>query len=119
MTAWTAAKADGWRAAAVRHLVQLGKQAAPDATLSIKWGQPVFEDHGPVAFIKVAKAHVTFGFWRGAQLDDDALEGGAQMRHIKIASVDEIDDVRVTQLVRKAVDLNRLHGDPTKRRPPA
>ena len=69
-------------ATAVRRLV---KAAAPDATESIQWAQPVLDD-GPFAYMKKASAHLTFGFWRGGELD-----GG------------------------RAVKLNREKGDPTKR----
>jgi hypothetical protein len=100
---------------AVRTLV---KAAAPDAVESIKWGQPVFTDHGPFAYLKKASAHVTFGFWRGTELDGGRgiLEGsGTRMAHVKIADVSEIDDKQLTGLIRSAVKLNREKGDPTKR----
>jgi hypothetical protein len=112
---WIKAKADASQAQVIRRLIDIGKQAAPDATLSIKWGQPVFEQSGPMVFIKVAKAHVTLGFWRGAELDDGTLEGGDVMKHLKIRALSEIDEPRITRLMRKAVELNRTKGDPTKR----
>jgi hypothetical protein len=113
--AWIAKKTKGWQADAIHRLVELTQQAAPAATVSIKWGQPVFEHNGPMVFIKPAKAHVTYGFWRGAELGDDALEGGAVMKHIKVTSVDAIDARRIQKLVRTAVKLNTDKGDPTRR----
>ena len=64
-------------------------------------------------------AHVTFGFWRGVELDAGRgiLESsGSVMAHMKIRSEDEIDDRVVARLVKDAVRLNREKGDPTKRR---
>ena len=60
---------------------------------------------------------MTFGFWRGAELDDgDAvLEGGDRMKHLKITGADGVDEARITAFVQAAVQLNRTKGDPTKR----
>jgi hypothetical protein len=61
---------------------------------------------------------VTFGFWRGAELDDPRglFEGsGEQMRHVKLTSVDGIDRDALTAFVRQAVELNSSQGDPTRR----
>jgi hypothetical protein len=101
-------------ATAVRELV---REAAPDATESIKWAQPVYEDNGPFAYFRASSRHVTFGFWRGAELDDPhgLLEGaGEQMRHVKLASPDDVD-AGLAELVLQAVELNRAQGDPTRR----
>jgi hypothetical protein len=62
---WVEKKAPGWQKVVVARLIDLVKRAAPSATLSIKWGQPVFEHHGPMAFIKPAKMHVRLLAWRG------------------------------------------------------
>ena len=102
-------------ATAIRRLVS---GAAPDAAESIKWGQPVFTDHGPFAYMKKASAHLTFGFWRGTELDGGRgiLEGsGTRMAHVKIADVGDIDQKQLTALIKAAVKLNREKGDPTKR----
>jgi hypothetical protein len=114
---WVRNKATGWQAQVVERLLSVAQRAAPGATLSVKWAQPVLDQNGPVAFIKVAKAHVTFGFWRGAELDDSkgVLEGGAVMKHLKITSPDAVDERLITGLVRQAVALNHSKGDPTAR----
>jgi hypothetical protein len=101
-------------AAAVRELI---REAAPEAGESIKWAQPVYEDNGPFAYFRASSKHVTFGFWRGAELDDPRglLEGGGeQMRHVKLASAG-IDGEALAAFVRQAVELNRTQGDPTRR----
>ena len=98
-------------------LRELIMEAVPDAEESIKWAQPVFESNGPFAYIKPAKHHVTFGFWRGAELSDPKaiLEGGDRMKHVKLASAKDIDKAVLTAFVKEAVELNRTRGNPTKR----
>ena len=114
---WVQSKTTGWQRGIVTKLLDLAKRVAPGASVSIKWGQPVLDQGGPMAFIKVAKAHVTFGFWRGAQLADPAgvLEGGDRMKHVKITSPDALDERALSAFVREAAALNRKHGDPTQR----
>ncbi len=108
---------DGWRADVVQRLVSLVGKTAPDATSSIKWAQPVFEDHGPFAYVRAFSKHVNLGFWRGAELMDlDARlhSGGKKMAHIKITEADGVDEKAFAPLISAAVQLNRTHGDPTK-----
>jgi hypothetical protein len=114
---WVEKKSSGWHRTVIQRLLKIVKRAAPDATVSIKWGQPVVEHNGPMAFIKPAKAHVTFGFWRGAELADakGVLEGGDRMKHVKITSADALDESAISTFVREAAKLNATKGDPTKR----
>ena len=108
---------DGWRAEVVQSVVSLVGKTAPDATSSIKWAQPVFEDHGPFAYVRAFSKHVNLGFWRGTELMDlDARlqSGGKKMAHIKITGADGVDEEAFAQLISAAVQLNRTHGDPTK-----
>jgi hypothetical protein len=91
--------------------------AAPEAKESIKWAQPVFEKGGPFAYIKAFKNSVNFGFWRGIELDDPAglLQGtGEKMRHIKLTSLEDIQEEAFATLVRQAVEMNQIKGDPTR-----
>ena len=105
---------DDWQAeivVAVRGIV-LG--AAPDAVESIKWAQPVYETNGPLAYVRAFKQAVNFGFWRGVALDDPKglLQGtGAKMRHVKLASLDDVDAEALAAFVRQAVALNLAEGD--------
>jgi hypothetical protein len=114
--AWVKTKAKG-QAELVRRLVALAQAAAPNAELAIKWNQPVLVHKGPVAYIKPATAHVTFGFWRGAELDDPkgVLEGGEIMKHWKISGPDALDEALLKRFVREAVALNEKKGDPSRR----
>ena len=98
---------------------QLVKAAAPESTEAFKWAEPVFELNGPFAWVKAHANHVTFGFWRGVDVDGGIgiLESsGSKMGHIKLRSVSDIDVRVLSAMVRKATDLNRKLGDPTKKR---
>ena len=115
---WVRSHASAWQAGVIANLIELVSSAVPNASCSIKWNQPVFELNGPMAFIRLAKDHVTFGFWRGAELTDPAglLEGGERMKHIKIGDDEVFDRSRVVGFVREAASLNLELGDPTLRR---
>jgi hypothetical protein len=115
---WMKEKTSGWQAQVVERLLGLVKEVAPESTSSIKWGQPVFEANGPFAYVRPAKAHVTFGFWRGAELADPKklLAGaGDRMTHMKITSPDQIDAGALRALIKDAVRLNREKGSPAMR----
>jgi hypothetical protein len=92
--------------------------AVPDATESIKWGQPVYDVNGPFAALKAFPRWVTLTFWRGAELADSRamLQGdGDRMRHVRFSRAVDVDARAVQAVVRSAADLNRQLGDPTKR----
>ncbi|HUS67529.1 MAG TPA: DUF1801 domain-containing protein [Kofleriaceae bacterium] len=108
----------GWQKDAASRLREIIRAAAPDATESIKWGQPVYEDNGPVCYFKANSEHITFGFWRGTELDDLEwrLEGeGERMKHLSLRSADEVTEESLGGFVRQAVDLNRRLGNPNVR----
>lgn len=115
--AWVKAKARGWQAELVNKLIAVARAAAPQAELAIKWNQPVLVHNGPVAYIKPASQHVTFGFWRGAQLDDPqgVLEGGEVMKHVKLPADARLDEAQLKRWVKQAVALNEKLGDPSRR----
>ncbi len=103
----------------VSALRRLVRSAAPKAVETVKWAQPVYEQGGPLIFIKAHKAHINFGFWRGAEMADPGglLQGdGDRMRHIKLTSRRDIRPTAFKALVRQAVRLNTTKGDPTRKR---
>lgn len=114
---WIRTKTGGWQSDVIRRVVELVRKAAPEATVSIKWSQPVFEQDGPFAFIKPAKAHVSVGFWRGGEVADPKglLERGDRMGHFKLHGPDELDEKALLAMVKDAVRLNREKGSPTRR----
>jgi hypothetical protein len=113
-----AKKLTGWQADALKIIRALVSRHAPDATLVMKWGQPVWEQNGPFAWLRPAAKHVSFGFWRGAEMNDPEghLEGdGDRMRHLKVTSPDDLKTLPIEGFVKQAVALNGSKGDPTKR----
>ena len=109
---------EGWQAEIVSAARDLILETVPEAKESIKWAQPVYESNGPFCYIRAFKKHVNFGFWRGAELPDPEgiLQGtGEKMRHASLTNTQEMKVELLQNLVRHAVDLNRVHGDPTKR----
>ncbi len=100
----------------VNRLRALVAAAVPEAVEALKWGQPVYEVNGPMAYVKAYKDSVNFGFWRGALLKapDEVLQGdGSRMRHMKFHALDEVQAELITRLVRQAAELNAKLGDPT------
>jgi len=91
--------------------------AVPEADEAIKWAQPVYSLNGPFAYIKAFKNSVNFGFWRGVDINDPGglFEGsGEKMRHVRLTSMDDIDQQVFADFVKQAVSLNLTKGDPTK-----
>jgi hypothetical protein len=113
--AWLAQYAKGWQGEVIRRFVVLVKDVAPVSTVAIKWRMPVFESNGPFAFVRAAKAHVSFGFWRGSQIEAPiaSFERAARMGHFKIRSAEELDEKAVRVMVKSAVKLNAALGPPT------
>jgi hypothetical protein len=108
-----------WRSETVARLRQIVDEAAPEATSTIKWAQPVWESNGPFAYIKAFGRSVNIGFWRGTQLDDAAgiLEGeGERMKHLTLREGNPIPADELARFVRQAVELNRDHGSPARTR---
>ena len=108
---------EGWKGEVVSKLRGIILEAAPDAKESIKWAQPVYESNGPFAYIKAFQSAVNFGFWRGVDIKDPKglLHGsGGKMRHVKLTSLDDIDEGTFTDFVLQAIELNKAKGDPTK-----
>lgn len=113
--AWVTQYAKGWQGDVVRRAIQIVERAAPEAKAAIKWRMPVYEDHGPFLFLRVAKAHVTVGFWRGGELRSSmkGFEAAERMGHIKIHAAEELDESGLHRTVKEAVRLNREKGSPT------
>lgn len=93
---------------ALRALV---RKAVPKSHEAINpWGIPTFDWNGPLAYVMIGKSHVTFGFPRGASLQDSAglLEGtGKNLRHVKLREVSQVHDANLKQLILEAKSHNR------------
>jgi hypothetical protein len=90
-------------------LMALIRQAAPKATAAVKWDQIAFEQNGPFCFIRSARDHIVFGFWRGQELD--AAKGRLEadnkgMAHLKLTAEGDIKKIMFQSWVKEAVRLN-------------
>ena len=111
------AQLEDWQAEIVSQVRQTVLEAAPGANESIKWAQPVYEINGPFAYIKAFKNSVNFGFWRGVDIQDSQgllVGSGEKMRHVKLVSSDDINEVAFKDYLLQAVKLNLTKGNPTK-----
>ena len=108
---------EGWQAEIASGVRRIVVEVAPEAKESMKWAQPVYESNGPFCYFKAFKNSVNLGFWRGIDIEDPEglLEGsGDKMRHVKIRSIDGVDEKQFADFVRQAAQLNLSKGDPTK-----
>jgi hypothetical protein len=68
----------------------------PEAVAAIKWAHPTWSiGKQPICYLKAASAHVTFGFWRGASIDDPSRRlatSGEVMAHVKLRTTADVDD---------------------------
>lgn len=109
---------DGWQREAAERLREVIRSAAPSLAEAIKWGQPVYEDNGPVCYFRSSADHLTFGFWRGTELSDPdgRLEGeGDRMKHLKIHGAEDVRAEALADFIRQGVELNRELGSPTRK----
>ena len=65
------------------------------ADSAIKWAHPTWTiGKRPVCYLRGASQHATFGFWRGASIDDPSgrLETSCEvMAHAKLRTIDDVD----------------------------
>ncbi|MCL4305418.1 DNA alkylation repair protein [bacterium] len=89
----------------------------PKVKVRVRWGYPWYELNGEnVAYLAGVAKRINFGFPRGAELDSDLLEGaGKGMRHVKVASLGEIQPRKFASLLREAAKLsNKVDAKPAK-----
>lgn len=95
----------------VEMLRALVKKADPQASESLKWNMPVFEDAGMLCYIWPLKRSVNFGFYNASPelVDPDGLlEGtGKRMRHVKLESPSDVKPAQFTKWVKRAAQFNR------------
>jgi hypothetical protein len=79
------------------------------ATSAIKWAHPTWSiGKAPVCYLKTASRHVTFGFWRGASIDDlsGRLEtSGEVMAHVKLREPSDVHLALFANWLRQAREL--------------
>ena len=83
------------------------KEALPDATETIKWGNLTYIIEGKnVAWILSYKDHVDLGFFMGAKLKSKLLEGtGKGLRHVKVWSGSDVKEDEFARLLKDAAKL--------------
>ena len=107
----------GWQRVIVEQLraAVLGGVAFDEV---IKWGHMVYLSNGPVLLIRAENSRVLFGFWRGLRLRemDPLLRPGGkyEMATREFHEGDEVNAVLSRRLVKEAVRLSKMLGDPTK-----
>lgn len=87
----------------------------PKAEIVIKWGYPWYQVDGEdIAYLMGVAKRINFGFPRGAELDSELLEGtGKGMRHIKVASTDDVRARAFAALLRAAAKLHKSEAKST------
>jgi hypothetical protein len=84
----------------------------------IRWGHLVYFSNGPVLLIRAEENRVLFGFFRGKRLAgvDARLKasGKYELATMQLHEGDKVSSSIVRRLTRGAIQLNALHGDPTK-----
>jgi hypothetical protein len=84
-----------------QHLRSLILKTIPTTKEEMKWGVPAFADGK--FYIVALKDHVNLGFSiKGLTKEDMALfdGGGKTMKHIEVDAVENIDEQRITELLK-------------------
>ena len=85
---------------------------------AVKWGHLVYFWNGPVLLLRAEERRVLFGFWRGKRLRgiEPRLKPGGkyEMATLELVEGTPLERSTVVDLVRKAVELNDAHGNPTE-----
>lgn len=99
-------KADPEKRVIAEHLRTLVKETLHQAEETVKWGNITYLLEGKnLAWILFYRNHVNFGFFKGAQLSSQLLEGtGKSLRHIKLYSSKDFQEKKqeITSLLKEA-----------------
>ena len=123
------AKAQPFAQPILKYLRGVVHEGCPDVEETIKWGMPSFGHHGILAGMASFKAHVAFGFWKGALITGNASARKDAMGGFgRITSLEDLPSKRrLLAMVKKAAKLNEAgakqprsvkHAKPTLRMPP-
>jgi hypothetical protein len=108
----------GWQRERVEVLRGIAHRVG-QADEAIKWGHLVYLSNGPAFLIRAEDERVLFGFWRGARLleIEPRMTGSGkyEMKTLELRNGTEIDPAVAERLIREAIRLNHLVGDPTSR----
>ncbi len=104
-----------WRGKWITQFRALILKTAPEVTEEWKWGVPVWSYKGNVVASGVFKDHVKLNFFKGASLKDpkhlfnSGLDAKAT-RAIDIGEGGKIDQTALKELIRAAVEFNKVGG---------
>lgn len=111
------ASLSGWQRACVENL-RAAVRSATDIEETVKWGHLVYRSNGPVLLIRAESERILFGFWRGQRLrgTEPGLKPGGkyEMATLELKENDVMSSAIVLSLVKQAVALNKILGDPTR-----
>ena len=91
------------------HIRDTMHAACPGVVETMKWSMPFYDYHGPLANMSAFKAHVGFGFWKGALVVGAGSDhDGSPMRQFgPITSIDDLPPKKeLVALIKKAAKLN-------------
>lgn len=108
----------GWQRDRVDMLRAIAREVG-DNDETVKWGHLVYMANGPAFMIRAEENRVLFGFWRGKRMLDmePRMKGGGkyELRTLEIREDTALDPSVAERLIREAIHLNRMIGDPTAR----
>ncbi|WP_242920213.1 DUF1801 domain-containing protein [Pontibacter liquoris] len=76
----------------------------------VRWDSACYFFYGPVCYFASSRSGIHFGFFRGKELSDSArrlVSRNGQTPHIKIRTLEDINEGYFADLVREAVLLNQ------------
>ena len=90
----------------IRALRSFVKRTIPKLEESVKWGNGCWlKGNAPVAYVYSDTGYVQFGFIRGSSLADPKgllVGNGQYVRHVKVHTLDDIDEKAFGALLRQA-----------------
>ena len=118
------AKAAPFAQPILQHLRDVVHEACPGVEETMKWSTPHFLHKGMLCGMAAFKAHVAFGFWKGALvLGSDGKDKAAMGQFGRLTKLDDLpSDRTLKSLVKKAMKLNeageKLPRPPKHPKPP-
>jgi uncharacterized protein YdeI (YjbR/CyaY-like superfamily) len=104
------AQAEPFARPILEHLRTLFHKARPGIGEALKWGHPVFEHEGIVAWLAAFKRHVRFRFWKGRMLSDPKgllRDANGNVGLLIVTDLSQLPSDKVLlDYIRQAVELN-------------
>jgi uncharacterized protein YdeI (YjbR/CyaY-like superfamily) len=104
------ARAEPFARPILEHLRALFHRARPEIGEALKWGHPVFEHDGIVAWLAAFKRHVRFRFWKGRMLNDPKgllRDANGNVGLLIVTDLSQLpSDKALLDYIRQAIDLN-------------